>query len=126
MKTSKIKQSLVILAVALTAGITYAQNPGPPPQEGPDTEHRHRFHILPPHDEMQLNLTADQKKKLEELEADVKSKIESILTPDQLEKLKQMRPPHRKDGPEDGRPEGGQGGAKSSGPAKTTGSNSHP
>ena len=111
MKTIRIvtKQSLIIIGVALTALISYAQDPLAPPPEGEG--HRPRgFHILPPHAEKQLNLTADQRKQLDELESEVKSKIETILTPDQLEKLKQMRPPKHKEGPEGGKLEGNQDG----------------
>jgi len=53
-----------------------------------------------------LNLTADQEKQVAELEAEVKSKLAKILTPDQLEKLKQMRPPQGQRGPGD---QGGPG-----------------
>jgi Spy/CpxP family protein refolding chaperone len=49
-------------------------------------------------------LTDDQKKQVAALEAEVKAKLEKILTPEQLKQLKQMRPPGRPGGP------GGQGG----------------
>ena len=51
-----------------------------------------------------LNLTEDQQKQIVALEAEVKAKLEKILTPEQLQQLKQMRPPGRPGGP------GGQGG----------------
>jgi Spy/CpxP family protein refolding chaperone len=38
-----------------------------------------------------LNLTEDQKKQITELEGDVKSKMEKVLTPDQMNQLQQMR-----------------------------------
>ena len=69
------------------------------------------FHILPPRAMEQLNLTDDQKKQLTDLETEVKAKIEKILTPDQLEKMKTMRPPMRQGGPG----AGGQGGPGGSG-----------
>lgn len=58
----------------------------------------------------ELNLTDDQHKQLAALEAEVRAKLEKILTPDQLEKLKQMRPPMRQGAPGMGGPGmGGQG-----------------
>jgi hypothetical protein len=67
-----------------------------------------------------LNLTADQKKQLADLEAEVKAKVEKILTPEQLEKLKQMRPPMRPGGGMGRGPGGppgfGPGGAAGPGP----------
>jgi len=117
-----VKKQLLI--IVLTALVSYAQDPGSPPPDGGGEGRggpRHGgFHILPPHAEMQLNLTADQRKQLDALEAEVKSKIESILTHEQLEKLKQMRPPKRKDGPGEGKPESDQGG-KASCPPTTSG-----
>jgi hypothetical protein len=58
-----------------------------------------------------LDLTADQRKQLADLEAETKAKIEKILTPEQLEKMKQLPPP-RMGGP-GGRPgqPGGPGGS---------------
>ena len=66
----------------------------PPPTGGPGRAPGGP-HILPPRAEAQLNLTADQLKQITELEAEVKTKIEKILTAEQLQKLKQMRPPQR-------------------------------
>ncbi len=63
---------------------------GPPPGVQPGAP---GFHIVPPPIAQQLNLTADQQKQLADLEAETKAKLEAILTPEQLEKLKQMRPP---------------------------------
>jgi Spy/CpxP family protein refolding chaperone len=59
---------------------------------------------LPPRAQEQLNLTADQQTQMSALEADVKAKLEKILTREQLQQLKQMRPPPRQGGP------GGRGG----------------
>lgn len=66
------------------------------------------FHVLPPQAGEKLNLSEDQKKQIADLENEVKSRMENILTPDQLTQLKQMRPPHP------GKP-GGQQGCKSGG-----------
>jgi hypothetical protein len=38
-------------------------------------------------------LTADQQKQVAALEAEVKAKLEKVLTPEQLQQMKQMRPP---------------------------------
>jgi hypothetical protein len=64
--------------------------------------------LLPPHAFEALKLTDDQKKQIKALEADVKTKLEAILTPAQLELLKQFRPPHHPGG-------GGPGGSKAGG-----------
>lgn len=56
------------------------------------------FHLLPPRAEEHLNLTADQLKQVAALEAEVKAKLEKILTADQLQQLKKMRPPRRPEG----------------------------
>ena len=54
------------------------------------------FHLLPPRAAEQLNLTADQEKQIAALEKDTRAKLEKILTKEQLEQLKQMRPPMRR------------------------------
>ena len=77
-----------------------AQPPAGPPKDGGGPGHG-GFHILPPHAMEALKLTDDQKKQITALEAEVKEKMEKILTPEQLEQLKKMRPPH---------PGGGHGG----------------
>jgi Spy/CpxP family protein refolding chaperone len=48
--------------------------------------------VLPPFAQEQLKLTDDQKAKLGEIEADVKAKLEKMLTPDQLKSLETLRP----------------------------------
>ncbi|MCX6925647.1 MAG: hypothetical protein NT154_20915 [Verrucomicrobia bacterium] len=53
------------------------------------------FHLLPPPVQEQLNLTTDQQKKMTELEAEVKVKVEKILTPEQLKLVQQIGPPER-------------------------------
>lgn len=68
-------------------------SPGRPPHGGP--------HILPPRAAEILNLTAEQKQQLKALEDEVRTRIQGILTPSQLEQFRQMRPPRhgKKDGP---------------------------
>src|SRR5207244_4312802 len=48
--------------------------------------------ILPQFIQDRLNLSADQKKQLEDLQKDVDSKLAKILTDDQKKQLEQMRP----------------------------------
>ena len=81
----------------------------PPPREGGSggPGGRGGFHLLPPRAQEQLNLTADQQKQLADLEAELKAKLEKILTPEQQQLLKQMRPPQRPGGQGGGGPGGG-------------------
>jgi Spy/CpxP family protein refolding chaperone len=109
-----MKKSALILAMVLgvTAWTAMAQDAGgsppagqrPPGGEGPGAAPGGPggpggFHLLPPRAAEHLNLTDDQRKQLADLEAEVKAKIEKILTPEQLQQLKQMRPPMRPGGP---------------------------
>jgi len=50
------------------------------------------LHLLPPRMAEQLNLSDDQKKQISALELEMKTQLEKILQPDQLDKLKQGRP----------------------------------
>ena len=99
---------------------------GPPPscdrppgrEAGPgDPGGRGGFHLLSPRAQAQLNLTADQQKQVAALEAEVKSKLDKILTPEQLKQLQQMRPPPR---------QGGMGGAGSGGGQSGSGGEGRP
>ena len=126
-KGNIMKKSAILLALALgvSAMTTMAQDQGgtppagdrPPGADGgpgrmggPGGERgQGGFHLLPPRAKEALNLTSDQEKDLAALEADTKAKLEKILTPEQMTKLKQMRPPQR--GGQGGRGgRGGQGG----------------
>lgn len=101
-----MKRQLIILALSLgsaTCLITAQDGKRPAPPEGGS-----KLHVLPRGAEETLNLTADQKKQVADLEAEVKTKIEKILTPEQIEKLKTMRPPQ---------PPGGQGNRDQRSPA---------
>ncbi len=95
---------------------------GGPGGGGPGQGHG-GFHLLPPRAMEQLNLTDDQKKQLADLETEVKAKVEKILTPDQLEKMKQMRPPMRQGG---GQGFGGQGGPGGGGQGGSGGGGDQP
>jgi Spy/CpxP family protein refolding chaperone len=112
-KGNNMKRSAIILALALgvSAWSLIAQEQGGPPPSGerpPPPEAGAQggpgrgpggFHLLPPRAQEQLNLTDDQKKQVAALEAEVKAKLEKILTPEQLKQLKEMRPPQRPGGP---------------------------
>ncbi len=69
----------------------FGRGPGGPPPGGPVGPGG--FHLIPPRAVQQLNLTAEQQKQVADLEAETKAKLEQILTAEQLEQLKQMRPP---------------------------------
>ena len=129
-KGNIMKKSAILLALALgvSAMTVMAQDQGgtppagdrPPGADGgqggpgrmggPGGERgQGGFHLLPPRAKEVLNLTAEQEKDLAALEAETKAKLEKILTPEQMTKLKQMRPPQR--GGQGGRGgRGGQGG----------------
>ncbi|MBN9520022.1 hypothetical protein J0H58_16100 [bacterium] len=67
--------------------------------------------VLPPFAVDQLKLTDDQKTQLTAIEADVKAKLEKMLTADQLKALETMRPGGGFGGPGGGFPGGrGKGG----------------
>jgi len=116
MKTLPIAIALALAASSLTA---LAQDPaGSPPPGGEGHRGGRALSVLPPRAEQQLNLTADQKKQVADLDAEVKTKLEQILTADQLAQLKQLRP-------QGGR---GHGGPGEGGPGKptTSGTTSQP
>ena len=101
----------LILAAAFAAGAAFvpaahaADQPAPAPPDaspqpdrgGPGSADRPRrpggFHLLPPRASEKLNFTDDQKQQLADLEAEVKTKLDKILTADQKAQLEQMRPP---------------------------------
>ncbi len=84
-----------------SAGAGKSGKDDPPPQGEPKGEMRRGpgLRILPPGAEEKLSLTADQQKQLADVEADEKAKLEKILTPEQWDALKQIRPPQARDGP---------------------------
>jgi hypothetical protein len=51
------------------------------------------FHLLAPRTQELLALDADQQKRVAALEIEVKAKLDTILTSEQLKQLEQMRPP---------------------------------
>ena len=113
-----MKTKMTIAMVAALGALTLAanaQDKTPPADAQPPSQHagapagRGGFHLLPPPLVQQLKLTDDQKTQITALEADTKTKLEKILTADQLTQLKNFRPPMRPGGQMRGGPGGGQG-----------------
>ncbi|QVL32634.1 hypothetical protein KIH39_01570 [Telmatocola sphagniphila] len=63
--------------------------------------------LFPPHVAEELKLTAEQEKKIADLKAEVKAKLEKILTPEQVQILENFRP--GRPGEEDEGKEGKEG-----------------
>ena len=112
-------------ALTFSAGLIMAcsaQQPesrkGPPPQWNP-------VHLFPPDVRDSLNLTEEQEKKIDELEREVRGRVDKILTAQQRRILSEARPrrgPGGPDGPPDGpggRP--GRGGQRPGGPDRQQG-----
>ena len=132
MKDKVMKTKLTLLALALGAStcILSAQDATPPSDAQQPPQHQggpggpggpggqRGFHLLPPRAQEQLKLTDDQKTQITALEAETKTKLEKILTADQLEQLKNMRPPMRQGG------QGGSGGPQMRGGPGGQGNNS--
>ena len=67
------------------------RGPDGPPPEGPD-DGPQIGRVLPPHSHEEISLTADQAQKIEALEKEVKGRLESILTPEQIKQLRDSMP----------------------------------
>ena len=69
------------------------------------------FRLVPPRAQEQLNLTTDQQNQVADLEAEVKAKLDKILTTEQQQQLTQMRQAQRQGGggrgPNEGLPRDG-------------------
>jgi len=65
------------------------------------------FHLLAPRVQERLALSADQQKQVAALEIEVKGKLDTILTPQQLQQLEQMRPPQHRGEPSASGPQPG-------------------
>lgn len=123
-----MKRSILGLLAVAALGLCALSEATQPPDKGPpdkkggkgDKKGPPPFEIgkvLPPFVMDQLELTEEQQKKLQDLEKDVKARLEKILTADQLEMIKEMKGPGKgpggKGGP--GGP-GGKGGPGDDGP----------
>jgi Spy/CpxP family protein refolding chaperone len=105
----KTKLLLLTLALGASTCLLTAQEGNPPPegQRPPGTEggpggpggERRGPMLMPPFVAEQLNLTAEQREQVTKLETEVKAKMEKILTPEQVQQMKQMRPPMQQGGP---------------------------
>jgi len=65
------------------------------------------FHLLAPRVQERLALNADQQKQVAALEIEVKGKLDTILTPEQLQQLDQLQPPQHRGDPSTSRPQPG-------------------
>jgi Spy/CpxP family protein refolding chaperone len=130
----KTKLTLLALTLGASTCVLTAQD-GPPPSDtqsppqhaggpggGPGAQRG--FHLLPPRAQDLLKLTDDQKTQIAALEAETKAKLEKILTSDQLEQLKNLRPPMRPGGP--GNPGGPQMRGGPGGPGGNSGGGNNP
>ncbi|MGZ4963206.1 MAG: hypothetical protein ACXWBP_06745 [Limisphaerales bacterium] len=119
----KIQSMLIALALGASTCLLSAQpdnqTPGAPGDGGQRAGRRQAggpggpggmqpggFHVMPPFVQEQLKLTDDQKKQVADLEKQTKEKLDSILTDEQKQKLKDMRSQFGRGG----RGPGGQGG----------------
>jgi hypothetical protein len=101
----KLKIVPLTFVIAAASGLLKAQDNGPqnfgppPPPPGEQGPAGFRAHVLPPGARERLNLTADQLRQVAALEEEVKARLETILTPAQIQQLQQMRPPRPRGGP---------------------------
>jgi hypothetical protein len=105
--TSLGKWSLALAIAAVFGVLAISQPPGdrgpgdgPPGQDpqgrGPNGGPPRGFQlgwVLPPHIREQIELTPEQEKQIAEIEKEVKSRLEKILTDKQKEKIQQTGPP---------------------------------
>src|ERR1700722_1698823 len=111
-------------ALTLSAGLIVACNAQPPgDRQGPPATWN-PVHLFPPDIRDSLNLTEQQEKQIDELEKEVRGKVDKILTAQQRKILSQARPrgPGGPDGP-GGPPDGpgerpGRGGQRQGGPGR--------
>jgi YHYH protein len=60
------------------------------------------FHLIPPFALRRVNLTDEQRRQIEPLDQEARERLEKILTPEQLQILKESRPPRGLPGAPDG------------------------
>ena len=101
----KLRSLIPVALLCATACFAAEQASSPTPPAAPAAAtSAFRVHVLPPGAYDRLNLSPDQAKAVAVLEANTTASLETILTPDQLAQLKQMRPGR---GPRPGGPNGG-------------------
>jgi hypothetical protein len=130
--TIAMMSAIGALALAVNAQDNNQSAGGPPPSDTPTTTQpagapagRGGFHLLPPHAQEILKLTDDQKTQIAALEAETKAKLQKILTPAQMQQLKNMHPPMRPGGPGGYQARGGPDG-QSQGDGPDAGDNNMP
>jgi len=98
-RNSRMNRKLFSLALALGFAASHViaqddQHP-PMPENGGGAP---RMHLLPRGAEDALQLTGEQRRQVAALEAESRTKLESILTPEQMQKLAMLRPPQNRRG----------------------------
>ena len=109
---NRLTMLLTVMAFVATAFISFAQDAGGPPPGpggGGGSGGPRGLRLLPPRAQEQLNLTDEQQQKITALEAELKAKFEKILTPEQQQKLQQLRPQQRQGGSAEGNTNRGMG-----------------
>jgi Spy/CpxP family protein refolding chaperone len=115
---------VAVIALSLAMKNAGAQPPdGPQPQDGGQQGQNDRpqgdrppggFHLIPRFAEEKLELSDDQKEQIKQLEAEVKTKLEAILTPEQMKTLETACPPRPNNNGGGQGGQGGQGGGQNS------------
>ena len=84
----------------------FAPPPGPPPGDPGPGDPQQPGKIFSPTQQDTLKLSAEQKKRLEEIQKEIDSKLETLLTEDQKRQLRSMQPRPAGGGPGNGPPGG--------------------
>jgi Spy/CpxP family protein refolding chaperone len=106
------------IALVLAGGILTACAAQPPDRrKGPPPGPWNPVHVFPPPVRESLNLTTEQEKQIDDLEKEVRARVNKVLTPEQQKILSEARPlprgpggPGRGPGGFDDQPQGGRGG----------------
>lgn len=91
--------AVLAVSVAAQPGPDRDRDPGPPPgrqAKGPPGGPPPRFQlgkVLPPFVMHEIDLSDEQRKQLDELEADVRERLNKILTAEQKARIQTIRPP---------------------------------
>lgn len=94
---------LASLGMAALIGVTALAQPeggkkGPGDKKGPPGFQLGS--VLPPHVQQELNLSEAQLQKIRALENEVRGKLERILSTEQIQKIRELKGPPRKEGPD--------------------------
>ena len=100
-----------LLGLWLVIGLGLAGSAGSQPPQGKKGDSgKMPIHVIPPFAVDELQLTPAQERQIQELERDLRTKVMRILTPEQLRKLRDVRPPHERGGAMGDDKKGGKGG----------------